>query len=91
MRQPLAADTPFEVEEQQIAAWRRMTPQDKMRLVTGMSLAVSEAAREGLKRRHPHAGERELFLRLAILRLGPELAVEAFPEAAALVGRPARS
>jgi hypothetical protein len=46
----------------------------------------SEAVLEGIRRRHPNAGPREQFLRLALLRLGPELTVEAFPEAAALVG-----
>jgi hypothetical protein len=60
-----------------------------MRLVSGICRAVDDAAREGLRRRFPDAGPRELFLRLAMLRLGDDLAVEAFPDAAALVGKPA--
>lgn len=87
-RLPLAEDTPFEVEQVQIDGWRKMTPQDKMRLISGICRAVEEAAFEGLRRRHPLAGDRELFLRMALLKLGDELAVEAFPEAAALIGRP---
>lgn len=87
-RLPLAEDTPFEVETVQLGLWRTMTPQDKMRLVSGICRAVDEAAREGLRRRHPHASDRELFLRLALLRLGDELAVEAYPDAASLVERP---
>jgi hypothetical protein len=34
--------------------------------------------------RYPQAGSREQFLRLAILRLGYDLALEAFPDAAGL-------
>lgn len=84
-RLPLAEDTPLEIEEVQLALWRKMTPQDKMRLISGICQAVNEAAREGLRRRHPHASDRELFLRMALLRLGHELAVEAFPDSAALI------
>lgn len=87
IRQPLAEDTPLEVEEVQLALWRTMTPQRKMQLISGICRAVLEAAREGVRRRHPDAGERDLFLRLAIVQLGETLAVETFPDAATLVGR----
>jgi len=87
-RLPLAEDTPLDVEEVQLALWRKMTPQDKMRLVSGICRAVNDAAREGLRRRHPDASERELFLRMAMLRLGAALAIEAFPDAAALASVP---
>jgi hypothetical protein len=90
-RLPLAEDTPLEVEEVQLALWRKMSPQDKMRLISGICRAVDDAAREGLRRRHPGAGDRELFLRLALLRLGHDLAVEAFPDAAPLVVSAVRS
>lgn len=83
-RQPLAADTPFEVEEVQIAMWQRMTPADKLALIASMCRATQEAAIRGVQMRYPHAGPREQFLRLAILRLGYDLAVEAFPDAAGL-------
>lgn len=84
-RRPLADDTPFEIEDIQIGIWRRMSPERKADIIVGICAAVHEAAREGLRRRYPDAGERELFLRMALLRLGDELAVEAFPDAAVLV------
>ncbi len=83
-RQPLAADTPFEVEQVQIERWRQMTPAGKMRLVSAMSRRLHTLAAEGVRRRHPEAGAREQLLRLAIVKLGYDLAVEAFPDAAGL-------
>lgn len=84
-RQPIAADTPPEIESLQQGLWRRMTPEAKGRIVTGLCQGVRDAALAGIRRRHPEADPREQFLRLALLYLGPELAVEAFPDAAALV------
>jgi hypothetical protein len=83
-RQPLAADTPIEVEEVQIAMWRRMTPADKIRIVSAMCRRLHVLAAEGVRRRYPLADSREQFLRLAIVKLGYDLAVEAFPDAAGL-------
>lgn len=83
-RQPLAADTPFEVEQVQIAMWRRMTPEHKAQIVASMCRGMHEAATYGVQMRYPHADQREQFLRLAILRLGHDLATEAFPDAAKL-------
>ena len=84
MRRPLAEDTPLEIEQVQIAMWQRMTPSDKMRLVSGLCRRLHALAAEAVKRRHPQASAREQFLRLAIVRLGYDLAVEAFPDAAGL-------
>jgi len=83
-RQPLAADTPFEVEAVQIAMWRQMTPADKIRIVSAMCRRLDTLAAEGVRRRYPRADAREQFLRLAIVKLGYDLAVEAFPDAAGL-------
>ncbi len=38
----------------------------------------------GIRQRHPQANERECFLRYAVLTLGKDLAVKAYPEAAVL-------
>jgi hypothetical protein len=81
MGRPLAADTPAEVEERQIEAWRRMSAAEKAALVTGLTNAALALARAGLLERYPDASERELFLRLAILRLGRDLAQRAYPDA----------
>jgi hypothetical protein len=38
--------------------------------------------------RYPEASPREQFLRVALITLGPALAVAAYPDAARLVSRP---
>jgi hypothetical protein len=85
-RSPLAADTPVEVEDRQIEAWRRMSPAEKAALVASLTNATFTLARAGLRQRHPNASEREIFLRLAVLTLGPELAHQAYPDARDLTG-----
>lgn len=84
VRRPLADDTPLEIEQVQIDIWRRMSQEEEAQLVTSLCRGVLEAAAEGVRWRHPHASPREQFLRLAIFRLGHDLAVEAFPDAASL-------
>jgi hypothetical protein len=82
--EPLAADTSLEVEALQVERWRAMSPAEKALLVTGLTQAVFEVARAGVQHRHPSASEREVFLRLALVTLGPDLAREAYPEIASL-------
>jgi hypothetical protein len=79
-RRPLAADTPLEVEDRQIEGWRRMSTADKAALVGGLTNATFVLAKAGLRHRYPGASERELFLRLAVLTLGRELAERAYPD-----------
>jgi hypothetical protein len=80
----LAADTPAEIEARQIQAWREMSPAEKAALVAGLTNATFTLARAGLRERHPGASDRELFLRLAILTLGRDLAGLAYPDARSL-------
>jgi hypothetical protein len=80
-RKPLAADTPVEVEDRQIEAWRRMSTAEKAALVSGLTNAALEMTKAGLRDRYPEASERELFLRLAVLTLGTDLADRAYPDA----------
>lgn len=61
-------------------AWRKMTAAQKADLISRLSGAAREMAIAGIRQRHPGASEREVFLRLAILTLGPELARRAYPE-----------
>jgi hypothetical protein len=77
---PLALDTPLDVERRQIEAWRGMSSSEKAALVSGLTGAVYELARAGIRARHPDAAPREQLLRLAIVTLGIELAREAYPE-----------
>ena len=83
-RQPLASDTPVEVEDRQIEEWRRMSSVHKAALISGLTSATFVLARAGLRHRHPGASERELFLRLAVLTLGGDLAEQAYPDARSL-------
>jgi len=83
-RVPLNLDTSPEVEELQIAAWTRMTPEEKGAIVSGLTGATIALALAGIRQRHPDASPREQRLRLALITLGPELALKAFPEIASL-------
>jgi|SRR5687768_11230763 len=81
---PLATDTDAKVERVQIAGWRNMSPVQKAATVSGLTSAMFEMARAGVRARFPHATERELFLRLAIQTLGADLAARVYPDAAGL-------
>ena len=80
----LSADTPEDIERRQIEGWRRMSAEQKAAIVTGLTQAVYDLARAGVKQRFPHAPPREQFLRLAITTLGVDLARRAYPEIDAL-------
>jgi hypothetical protein len=82
----LSRDTSAKVERLQIEAWRRMSPLEKARI---MSEATSDAltlALAGIRQRHPGASERECFLRLAALQLGPTLVLQVYPDASQILG-----
>jgi hypothetical protein len=68
-------DTDPAVEERQLEAWRRMTPAEKLRIVSELVRASEELALAGIRERHPQAKDRELELRLASLRLDRETMV----------------
>ena len=78
--QPLADDTPIEVEARQIDGWRKLSLSQKVELIASLSCGVRELARAGFRDRYPSATPREQFLRLAMLTLGAELARQAYPE-----------
>lgn len=83
---PLSADTSAEVERLQIERWRQMSPAQKAAMVTGLTQAVYDLARAGIRHRYPDASPRDQFLRLAIVTLGPNLARKVYPETATLDG-----
>ena len=68
-------DTSAEARERQVAAYRAMTPDDRLRLADEMSTEVRELARAGIRAR---AGRKlsddEVDAELARILLGPELA-----------------
>jgi hypothetical protein len=82
--QPSIGDTSQEIEALQIDGWRRMSPEEKAAMITGLTAAVYELALAGVRHRWPHASPRERFLRLAIVSLRPDLARRAYPEIAQL-------
>jgi hypothetical protein len=82
----LSSDTTRAAERVQVELWRRMSPMDKARAVSGISRAVQKLSLLGIRQRHPGASERECALRLAMLKLGRDLTYEAYPEARALLG-----
>ena len=57
-----------------------MSASDKLSLAVSMSEAVRDLALAGVRARYPEATPRELFLRLAIVTLGIDLARKAYPE-----------
>jgi hypothetical protein len=81
---PLSADTSPDIERRQIERWRQMSAAEKGALVTGLTQAVYDLARAGVRYRYPDASPREVFLRLAIVTLGADLARKAYPDIAAL-------
>jgi hypothetical protein len=71
-------DTTYHVERRLVDAWRRMSSQEKARQFLDCCQMVDQLSLAGLRMRHPGVDERELFLRLAALRLGPELMREVY-------------
>lgn len=50
-----------------------MSPSEKLRQVFEWSETIRRAAAAGTRQRHPNAGDREIFLRTALINLGPDL------------------
>jgi hypothetical protein len=80
----LSADTTAEIEDRQVQAWRRLSPGERLRLVSDASRAVGDLSLAGIRHRYPDASERERFLRLAAIRLGVDTVRRLYPDAAAL-------
>jgi hypothetical protein len=80
----LSADTPADVERRQVDAWRRLSPRERLQLVSDTTRAVMDLSLAGIRRRHPQASERECFLRLAAIRLGVDTTRRIYPDAAQL-------
>ncbi len=80
----LSADTTADVEQRQIDAWRRLSPLERLQLVSDTTRAVMNLSLAGIRHRHPQASERECFLRLAAIRLGVDTVRRIYPDAAQL-------
>ncbi len=75
---PFAPETSPEAQLRQIERWRAMPSWRRAELVAALCRDCEELARAGVHRRHPDATPDEVRLRVAALRLGRALAVEAF-------------
>ncbi len=84
---PLSLDTSPDVERAQVEAWRRMSAAEKAALVTGLSRAAYTMTWAGVRQRHPDASAHEIFLRVAIIVLGEQLATLVYPDAADVISR----
>lgn len=77
-------DSSRDAERQLVEQWRSMTAERKLSAALEMSQTVRDLAIAGVRARHPEAAPNELRLRLAIVMLGHELALAAYPEIASL-------
>jgi hypothetical protein len=67
-----ARDTHPAIEELLVSGYRKMTPAQKMAIVSDLTITVQQLALADIKRRHPFADEREQKLRLASRWLGAD-------------------
>lgn len=73
-----AEDTSFPAEVIQLAAWKRLSPEERVRRSWELSEFVRQLAETSVRQRHPRATEREVQLRVASRRLGRDLMIRAF-------------
>jgi hypothetical protein len=84
----LSRDTTVDAERRQVELWRRMSSVEKAAIVTAATEDALALALAGIRQRHPAATERECFLRLAEMRLGPALVRMVYGDAAAVLDVP---
>ena len=77
----LSADTSLDIEDRIVDRWRDMSPAQKFALVQSACGLANALARAGLRSQYPNAAERELFLRLAVRRLGRDAVVTVYEDA----------
>jgi hypothetical protein len=64
-------DTSAEARDLQVAAWRALSPQERVELAARMSEAMMAVSRAGIRHRHPDLGEDDVTHELLRrLRLG---------------------
>ena len=72
------SDTHPEAERVQIEILRRMSDEQKFKMLSDLILTGRSLSMSCLRERFPNAGPEELRRRLATLRLGPELALKVY-------------
>lgn len=71
-------DTSPEVSRYLLAAYRRMSGEEKIARVRALNRATIALALADIRQRHPQADEREVMLRLATRRHGADIVRDAF-------------
>ncbi len=71
-------DTDPKVEALLIEAYRRMSPEEKLRKVDELNRSLVTLMEADVRRRYPDADEREIRLRVASRWIPPELMRKAF-------------
>lgn len=66
-------DTSPAADRMQFERLRAMSPEERGAILTALTLTVQELALAGLRQRYPDATEDELWLRLAVRRLGSDV------------------
>jgi hypothetical protein len=74
-------DTPEHVLRLQIEMWRRMSPEEKLQLVSGLTRASSELCLAGIRLRNPGASERDVRVQFALITMCAELTARVYPDA----------
>lgn len=81
------ADTSPEAWKVFIDLQRKLSPAEKLRQAFEWSEVIRRFAEAGLRQRYPKADDREIFLRIARINLGPDLFRKAYGEVALDDGR----
>ena len=81
------SDTDPVVRRLQIERLRAMSPAQRGALLEALNRDCERMAMAGIRSRHPNATDREVLMRLGVLRNGPELMKAAFGWDAAVEGR----
>lgn len=66
------SDTTPDAAAVQFAMLQRMSEVERLELMQALTLAAQELAFAGMRERHPSASDDEIWLRLAVARLGEE-------------------
>ena len=72
MRPAELSDTDVSVAAVSLAAQRRLSPEEKVREVFALTNFLLRLSEAGVRRLHPDADDKEVFLRAAARRLGRE-------------------
>lgn len=78
VRPPQFDDTSADVRRVQQGLYASMTPSQKLRRMSELTMAANRLALAGLAVRHADESRQELLLRLARLRLGDDLVDRAY-------------